>query len=425
MPRKNFVIILFILTSLAIAGCRVRSAGEDQDPTPRSVSANHISNSSPTPEIPISATPTTIGFTPTATLAAPTNTPTLDTGQTSISASLTPMVASPTATIQVFVLSPTSTWTSMPTATTTSSSTPTYTATVTNTATHTPTLTFTPSHTPTSTPTATPTSRFTATFTPFPPPSFTPVGASIETGIGGGDPAVQAVAPSATPTLPPPPPPPPTQVAQFAPTETLNPNQATATAFIVQATHTAAAAQGTFFPTSTPLGAGAGGAFFTPTSTPVPTQEYPDCDHYIDAGATLGSIARLYNLDEEVLAEYNGIEDVDHIEAGDILVIPGCGRIPTITPTISLTPNQTQTEAAYDNTTGPIQYTVVAGDTIYRLSVRFGVSMAELLDANPVIRDSNIDEIDIGQAITIPRRSRPLTTGTPTVTPASSGGAAG
>lgn len=166
----------------------------------------------------------------------------------------------------------------------------------------------------------------------------------------------------------------------------------------------------------------------TSTFTPTPTVLYPDCEHYVDPGATLGSIARLYGIDQTFLAEYNVLNNTleynlqtnpDYLRAGDYLVIPGCGRIPSPTPTLNLTQSAgggVGPPSVPDNSLGPINYTVVEGDTIYQLSLRFGVTMAQIVSANPTLA-GDINSLSVGTVLTIPKRSQ--FTATPTIGPGS------
>ncbi len=79
----------------------------------------------------------------------------------------------------------------------------------------------------------------------------------------------------------------------------------------------------------------------TPTATPTPLFV-----HYtVQQGDTLGEIARKYDVDIEILAEVNELEDVDAIRIGDDLLISDyvtiSGRVlptPTLTPTPTATP---------------------------------------------------------------------------------------
>jgi LysM repeat protein len=128
------------------------------------------------------------------------------------------------------------------------------------------------------------------------------------------------------------------------------------------------------------------------------------------------------------------ITNEDYIRAGDILTIPGCGRNPTPTPigggaVGTPTPffgtppgfgsggaTGTDGSATLDNTTGPIQYVVQAGDNVYQLSVRFGVTMRAIQNANPRLRD-DINYLVVGEALTIPARTI-FDTPTPTLSSA-------
>lgn len=205
-------------------------------------------------------------------------------------------------------------------------------------------------------------------------------------------------------------------VAQSGPTQ--NPQQQTATAYILQAQLTAQAQQGTFFPTATPDLSGSGGQFI-PTTTPT-IALYPDCEEFIDPGETLSQIARTYAMDIAVIAAANQITNYDFIKAGDYITIPGCGRIPTPTPTPTAftgdgSGGQAGPPAELDNSLGPVTYTVVAGDTLYKLSIQFNVTLAQLWSANPMVTDINL--LSIGQTLTIPKRTIFDTpTPTPTIT---------
>lgn len=208
---------------------------------------------------------------------------------------------------------------------------------------------------------------------------------------------------------------PPVAVAQAGPTQ--NPQQQTATAYILQASLTAQALQGTFFPTATVDFSQSGGQL-VPTSTPT-VALYPDCEEFVDPGETLSQIARTYLMDIAVIAAANNITNYDHIRAGDYLIIPGCGRIPSPTPTPTAFTGDgsggvvTGPPAELDNTLGPVSYTVVAGDTLYKLSIQFNVTLAQLWSANPMVTDINL--LSIGQVLTIPKRTL-FDTPTPTPT---------
>ncbi len=361
--KRLFVIIFLVSVSLIVAGCRVRSASQGEPQEPTQVRDQLASDGgSPTPETfdtDGSAT-ATIPVLPTETFT-PVVSPTLEGA----------VVTSPTTEI---IDTSSEVPTDFPTQTPLVTSTFTVTAFPTDTPTFTPT--FTPSITPSPTnsplPSNTPIPSATPSFTPF--PSLTPL--------------------------------PPTAIGQVG-TE-LPPQQQTATAAVA----TFWATLGTYIPTSD---TGQGGvatdpAQFVPSATPT-VQGYPDCEVIIHLGETLSEIARQYNMSTETLGNYNNLSNVDLIKAGDTLAIPGCGQNPTPVPTA--TTDTTTANPQYDNSIGPIQYTVVQGDNIYRLSVTFGVTMQQILQANG-IAESEMNFIYEGDVLNIPMRTQTSATATPT-----------
>jgi LysM repeat protein len=327
-------------------------------------------------------------------------------------------------TIEV-VIQPTNTDTPIPTATSTATNTSTPTATWTPPATATPTHTNTPAG-PTPTLTTVPLQGFQNTSNggngtvPIPAPgqggqqgpTATTIG--IQAGQGG------EVAQVATPTLDP-----------FAPTQEqlqqppISINQMTATAVIAGATQTQAAIE-TIAAGGDPnagqvqgITPGAGGQTIIITATPIGAVQ--DCEYLVQLGDNLGTIARTYNTTINDLAVRNSITNPDLIRAGYPIIIPGCGQTTTITtvgPT--LTPTLPGVDAggagATSNATGPFSYTVGPGDNIYRLSLTYGVTMREILAANPQVTNMNV--IVEGQILTIPGPPTQTTTQTiVTVTP--------
>ena len=94
----------------------------------------------------------------------------------------------------------------------------------------------------------------------------------------------------------------------------------------------------------------------------------------VKRGDTLYRIAENYGLSLDDLITANGITRPNDLAVGQNLFIP--------TKTSSST------------------YTVVAGDTMYLISRRLGVSLNELISLNPQITNPNI--INIGDILNIP-----------------------
>lgn len=132
-----------------------------------------------------------------------------------------------------------------------------------------------------------------------------------------------------------------------------------------------------------------------PTPTPIPPQTY-----IVQPGDLLGTIAGQFGLTVDELKAYNGL-DSDIIIAGQTLLIPP----PTPTPGPTPTPKPGEPTA----TPAPfILYTVKRGDALSTIAEQFGVSVADIKEANQIPPDS--DEIRVDQVLTIPQY-------TPTPTP--------
>ena len=132
----------------------------------------------------------------------------------------------------------------------------------------------------------------------------------------------------------------------------------------------------------------------TPTTPTTPTT---GTSYTVKAGDTLYAIALRYGVTVQTIINANGITNANLIRVGQVLTIPGTST-PT-TPTPSTTP-----------TTGTT-YTVKAGDTLYAIALRYGVTVQQIVTANNI---TNANLISIGQVLTIPGTGTPTTPTTPT-----------
>ena len=132
----------------------------------------------------------------------------------------------------------------------------------------------------------------------------------------------------------------------------------------------------------------------TPTTPTTPTT---GTSYTVKAGDTLYAIALRYGVTVQAIVNANGLTNANLIRVGQVLTIPGTST-PT-TPTPPTTP-----------TTGTT-YTVKAGDTLYAIALRYGVTVQQIVTANNI---TNANLISIGQVLTIPGTGTPTTPTTPT-----------
>ncbi len=134
---------------------------------------------------------------------------------------------------------------------------------------------------------------------------------------------------------------------------------------------------------------------------------FADSSYTIQSGDTLASIARQFSTTVSALAQANNIVNPNLIYAGQTLIIPtngsDSGSPPPPNPTVSTT------------------YIVQAGDTLFRISLNYGVSVQSIMQANGL---SNSGLIFVGQLLIISGGSTPVepppapTQPTPTPQPA-------
>ncbi|GAB4408885.1 MAG: hypothetical protein Kow00106_02210 [Anaerolineae bacterium] len=445
-------IALGLLLAASLAGC-YRSIGGKLEPTPvtnlgvQAPPGTPLPEVSPTTEVetPVLQTPSLTPFptlAPSTPVPSPTQTAVI---QPSPIAGQLPGQGGPliTDTPAALALVITNTPTPWPTATATSTSshTPTPSPTATATATAVP-----PTRTPL--PTLPPTVGPTKTFTPvpfitFPPtptytlyfPSPTPfeavplaerpqdAGVAVAAAptqtpvIAPADvqqPQAVAQVPTVTPTIAEPAP----QVAMQA---TLTGGQMTATQIVFKATADAAATLGIPLEITPPAGAGGQEVIYVTATPPIPGQQviYVTAtpalaggvcgEHLVVPGETLYRLATLYGVTVNQFAQANNIVNPDLIRAGDTLIVP-CPVAATPTPVV--TPFVPDGQGGRQGV-----YIVQPGDNIYRISLQFGVSMAELMAING-ISPAQMNFLTVGQELIIPA-SATLPTATP---PAGAGG---
>ena len=117
--------------------------------------------------------------------------------------------------------------------------------------------------------------------------------------------------------------------------------------------------------------------------------------HVVQPGENLYRIALRYGTTWPVLAAANGLVNPNLIYSGQVLIIPAPGAQPPATPA------PVYPTAMPQPTTPPTggSYTVVAGDTLSRIALRYNTTVAALVQANNVV---NPNLIYVGQVLVIP-----------------------
>ncbi len=118
----------------------------------------------------------------------------------------------------------------------------------------------------------------------------------------------------------------------------------------------------------------------TPTERPA--------TYTVQAGDTLGLIAQRFGLSIQELAQANNISNVNVLSVGQVLNIPGEGDEP---PPADPDPDPGEEEI----------YIVQRGDNLFRIALRYGLTVDELASYNNL---TDPTRIDVGQQLRIPPR---------------------
>lgn len=101
--------------------------------------------------------------------------------------------------------------------------------------------------------------------------------------------------------------------------------------------------------------------------------------YIVQPGDTLSGIATRFGVSEDELAAINNLRDRDQLRVGQQLRIPASSRPPATAPTRT--------------------HVVRAGETLFTIALRYGVTVAALQAANNIV---NPNQIYVGQVLTIP-----------------------
>ena len=145
--------------------------------------------------------------------------------------------------------------------------------------------------------------------------------------------------------------------------------------------------------TATPSG------LITPTALPgigSDTTAGGECTYTIQRGDTLFRIATRNNTTVNEIATANPGIDINLIQPGQVITLPGCTAGEVTVPTTA--PEPSDNVPAGSGTT----YTVQPGDTLFAIAQRFGITVQAIVNANNM---SNPNNLSVGQELIIPAAS--------------------
>jgi LysM repeat protein len=130
--------------------------------------------------------------------------------------------------------------------------------------------------------------------------------------------------------------------------------------------------------------------------------------YIVDSGDTLWKLSQAYGVSVQNILDVNPGIDPQNLQIGSTLCIPTAQIVPA--PFVKTTP---QTETTPPTKTAPLtseilpvtcpkgtfRYTIQNGDTLWKLSQAYGVSVQSILDVNPGIDPQNLQ---IGSTLCIP-----------------------
>jgi LysM repeat protein len=182
----------------------------------------------------------------------------------------------------------------------------------------------------------------------------------------------------------------------------INPNLQTATAIIENATLQVIYQTQTAEAPVEPIATNTPEPVTQPTTAPGgPVFGGADCIHQVVTGENLFRLSLRYGVSIQDIAQASGIANPNLISVGQRLVIPGCGTTGQVPPptTVADGSGGFGTGGPTTGTGGGTTYVVQQYDTLFEISMRYGVPIQSIAAANGI---SNINLIFIGDQLVIP-----------------------
>jgi len=144
-----------------------------------------------------------------------------------------------------------------------------------------------------------------------------------------------------------------------------------------------------------------------PAPRPLPEEQLKTYE--VRPGDSLGRVAQRYGVSVHELMELNQLENPNRIRVGQKILLPAHAREREPVSQPPVTPRATPQ--------GAVEYRVMPGDSLSRIAQRYGVKVAEIMEANGL----GSDRIRAGQKLIIPhpRRTPSATAPSAPATPSS------
>jgi spore germination protein len=119
-------------------------------------------------------------------------------------------------------------------------------------------------------------------------------------------------------------------------------------------------------------------------------------NHVVKSGETIFCLARAYKVSPAAIIKANMIPNPNWIHPGQVLAIPD---VPALLPPGHTCVRQDSPTPPPPVCTCAQYYTVVAGDNLYRISLKYNVNMWRIAECNKI---HNLNYIRVGDVLCIP-----------------------